>query len=48
MRHGSHSNPVKPKGYHKPKSRLKVARSPVYIPTANESKMEVAQWLRRQ
>lgn len=45
MRHGSHDFPVRPKGYHKRKSRLKAGRSPVYIPVSTESKREAARWL---
>lgn len=47
MRHGSHENPVRPKGAKKQKSRLRAGRSPVYLPTSNEYKEEAAQWLRR-
>jgi hypothetical protein len=38
----------KPKGYRKPKSRLKAKRSPVYVPPTTDRKEENAKWLRRK
>lgn len=46
MRHGSHEDPVKPKGYRKHKSRLRAGRSPVYLPTTTDSKEAAAIWLK--
>ena len=46
MRAGSWDRPVRPKGYRKPKSRLKVRRSPMYVPVTNETKKEAIKWLK--
>lgn len=46
MRHGTHSDPVRPKGYRKAKSRMRAGRSPVYLPTSNGAKEAAALWLK--
>jgi hypothetical protein len=46
VREGTWDDPVKPKGYRKPNSRLRVSRSPVYLPTSRETQVEAAQWLK--
>lgn len=45
MRHGSHDDPVKPSGYRKAKSRLRIARSPIYLPVTTVDKAEQSLWL---
>jgi hypothetical protein len=44
VRHGSHDHPVKPKGYRKAKSRLRIARQPVYLPIKDDATTEAAIW----